>query len=135
MNIYTYTEPEIYLKDMLQMKKRRNPQFSLRAWARLLGMKTHTPLQLMLVSKRPIPKKYIPLFGKSLTLALDEIEYLELMIDHQRAKNPKVKEIAYKKMMEVRNVRLGVETETAETAEMIIPTQTNEIESTINLNN
>jgi uncharacterized protein (TIGR02147 family) len=135
MNIYTYTEPEIYLKDMLQMKKRKNPQFSLRAWARLLGMKTHTPLQLMLASKRPIPKKYIPLFGKSLTLALDEIEYLEIMIDHQRAKNPKVKEIAYKKMMEVRNARLGTETESAPTEEMMIPNRVNEVDNTINLNN
>lgn len=135
MNIYTYTEPEIYLKDMLQMKKRKNPQFSLRAWARLLGMKTHTPLQLMLASKRPIPKKYIPLFGKSLTLALDEIEYLEIMIDHQRAKNPKVKEIAYMKMMEVRNARLGTETESAPTEEMMIPNRVNEVDNTINLNN
>lgn len=135
MNIYTYTEPEIYLKDMLQMKKRKNPQFSLRAWARLLGMKTHTPLQLMLASKRPIPKKYIPLFGKSLTLALDEIEYLEIMIDHQRTKNPKVKEIAYKKMIEVRNSRLGVESKISQTPEMMIPTQIIEVENTINLNN
>jgi uncharacterized protein (TIGR02147 family) len=135
MNIYTYTEPEVYLKDMLQMKKRKNPQFSLRAWADLLGMKTHTPLQLMLASKRPIPKKYIPLFGKSLTLALDEIEYLEIMIDHQRAKNPKVKEIAYKKMMEVRNARLGTETESAPTEEMMIPNRVNEVDNTINLNN
>lgn len=113
MNIYTYTEPEIYLKDMLYMKKRKNPQFSLRAWARLLGMKTHTPLQLMLASKRPIPKKYIPLFGKSLTLSLDEIEYLEMMIDHQRAKNPKLKEETRKRMLETRNNRLGIETEEA----------------------
>jgi len=132
MNIYTYTEPEVYLKDMLLMKKRKNPQFSLRAWARLLGMKTHTPLQLMLASKRPIPKKYIPLFGKSLTLSLDEIEYLELMIDHQRAKNPKVKEIAFKKMIEVKNNRIGVETSDDEITQMI-PTQSNE-EISISLN-
>lgn len=86
MNIYTYTEPEIYLKEMLAAKKEKNPQFSLRAWARLLGMKTHTPLQLMLASKRPIPKKYIPLFGKSLALKEEEVAYLEVMIDHQRAR-------------------------------------------------
>lgn len=87
MNIYTYSEPNVYLKDMLQLKKSKNPQFSLRAWARLLGMKTHTPLQLMLAGKRPIPKKYIPLFGKSLVLEDHEIAYLEAMIDHQRARN------------------------------------------------
>lgn len=87
MNIYSYTQPEIYLKDMLAAKKEKNPQFSLRAWARLLGMKTHTPLQLMLASKRPIPKKYIPLFGKSLSLSEEDVHYLEIMIDHQRARN------------------------------------------------
>lgn len=136
MNIYTYTEPEVYLKDMLYMKKRKNPQFSLRAWARLLGMKTHTPLQLMLASKRPIPKKYIPLFGKSLTLSLDEIEYLELMIDHQRAKNPKLKDETRKKMLEVRNARLGIETEQEVTVPDELMNKSTEIAADIiNLNN
>lgn len=136
MNIYTYTEPEIYLKDMLYMKKRKNPQFSLRAWARLLGMKTHTPLQLMLASKRPIPKKYIPLFGKSLTLSLDEIEYLEMMIDHQRAKNPKLKETTRKRMLERRNSRLGIETEEAtEVPNELMGTTIASDVSNINLNN
>tara|TARA_B100001971_G_scaffold215195_1_gene260237 strand:+ start:61887 stop:62297 length:411 start_codon:yes stop_codon:yes gene_type:complete len=136
MNIYTYTEPEIYLKDMLYMKKRKNPQFSLRAWARLLGMKTHTPLQLMLASKRPIPKKYIPLFGKSLTLSLDEIEYLELMIDHQRAKNPKAKELAKKKMLDVRNARLGIDTtEGVEVPDELMNKSTEIASEIINLNN
>lgn len=133
MNIYTYTEPEVYLKDMLLMKKRKNPQFSLRAWARLLGMKTHTPLQLMLASKRPIPKKYIPLFGKSLMLSLDEVEYLELMIDYQRAKNPRVKDIALNKMMEVKNSRIGsIETSNDSVETVIIPSASTE-EININL--
>lgn len=102
MNIYAYGRPEIYLKDKLQEKKGKNPQFSLRAWARLLGMKTHTPLQLMLASKRPIPKKYIPLFGKSLELSASELEYLEVMIDLQRAKKNEDKEHFFQKMQKLR---------------------------------
>ncbi|MBC76308.1 MAG: hypothetical protein CME64_09860 [Halobacteriovoraceae bacterium] len=107
MNIYTYTRPELYLKDMLAAKKEKNPQFSLRAWARLLGMKTHTPLQLMLASKRPIPKKYIPLFGKSLNLSDEEIVYLEIMIDHQRARNEEQKKKCFDRMQNVRNSKLS----------------------------
>lgn len=107
MNIYTYTKPEVYLKDMLAAKKQKNPQFSLRAWARLLGMKTHTPLQLMLASKRPIPKKYIPLFGKSLTLSEEEVIYLEAMIDHQRARTEAAKTEKLAKMNAIREEKLG----------------------------
>ncbi|MEX0798144.1 MAG: TIGR02147 family protein [Bacteriovoracaceae bacterium] len=107
MNIYTYTQPEIYLKDMLSAKKQKNPQFSLRAWARLLGMKTHTPLQLMLASKRPIPKKYIPLFGKSLSLSEEEVGFLEVMIDHQRARNPIEKNLQLNKMNAIKREKLG----------------------------
>ncbi|MCO4754777.1 MAG: TIGR02147 family protein [Bacteriovoracaceae bacterium] len=116
MNIYTYTQPEIYLKEMLAEKKRKNPQFSLRAWARLLGMKTHTPLQLMLASKRPIPKKYIPLFGKSLNLSDEEVIYLEVMIDHQRARSEADKKKCFERMQSVRSLKL-TETQEVETTE------------------
>ena len=107
MNIYTYSRPEIYLKDMLASKKERNPQFSLRAWARLLGMKTHTPLQLMLASKRPIPKKYIPLFGKSLNLNDEEVVYLEAMIDNQRARTDADKTAARTRMLSIQSSKVG----------------------------
>lgn len=107
MNIYTYTQPEIYLKDMLAEKKEKNPQFSLRAWARLLGMKTHTPLQLMLASKRPIPKKYIPLFGKSLSLTEQEVAYLEVMIDHQRARNEKDKAAHKNRLVSIQKAKMA----------------------------
>lgn len=107
MNIYTYNRPETYLKDMLASKKERNPQFSLRAWARLLGMKTHTPLQLMLASKRPIPKKYIPLFGKSLNLNDEEVVYLEAMIDNQRARTDADKTAARTRMLSIQSSKIG----------------------------
>ncbi len=111
MNIYTYNRPEIYLKDMLAAKKERNPQFSLRAWARLLGMKTHTPLQLMLASKRPIPKKYIPLFGKSLNLNEEEVVYLEAMIDNQRARTEADKVAAKTRMLSIQSSKVGEKVE------------------------
>ncbi len=114
MDIYTYTRPELYLKDMLAAKKEKNPQFSLRAWARLLGMKTHTPLQLMLASKRPIPKKYIPLFGKSLNLSDEEVIYLEIMIDHQRARNEEQKKKCFDRMQNARNTKLSQNEEASE---------------------
>lgn len=125
MNIYTYNRPEIYLKDMLAAKKERNPQFSLRAWARLLGMKTHTPLQLMLASKRPIPKKYIPLFGKSLNLNDEEVVYLEAMIDNQRARTEADKTAAKTRMLAIQSSKVGEKVEVA-------PSET---KSTINFNN
>lgn len=124
MNIYAYTRPETYLKEMLAAKKEKNPQFSLRAWARLLGMKTHTPLQLMLASKRPIPKKYIPLFGKSLSLSEEETAYLEAMIDHQRARTEKDKAASKTRMLAMQKRKLdelGVETDQPDPSQEVDP--------------
>ena len=58
-----------------------------------MGLKTHAPLHLMLQRKRPIPKKYLPHFIKSLNLSPLEGIYLENLLEYQRAKNPQSKEL------------------------------------------
>lgn len=103
MDVYQYNRAESLLKDLHLKKKEGDPKFSLRGWSRELGMKTHTPLQLMLASKRPIPKKYIPGFRQTLNMSEDEITYLEALIDFQRAKKDQVKKEALERVVEIKS--------------------------------
>jgi len=88
-----YLDPAAFLKDALDEKRKNNPNFSLRAWAQRLGMKSHGPLHAMLSSQRNIPKKYIPLLIKSLGLEKKEAKFFELLVDLQRSKSIEEKEL------------------------------------------
>ena len=86
VNIYRYIDPLSYLKDSLQEKQTRNAKFSLRSWARDLGINEATILSQILNGKRAIPLHYISKFTKGLRLKNKEAEYLEAIIEAHEAK-------------------------------------------------
>lgn len=98
LSIYSYNNASAFLKDAWQEKKKRNPAFSLRAWATKIGFENNAPLSLMLSGKRPVPKKYLPVFIDDLNLSPHEGVYLETLVDFTNAKNPKQKEYYFKRL-------------------------------------
>ena len=92
ISIYNYLEPANYLKDRLAILKDEIPGFSLRAWSKHLGMKSHGPLHAILNKQRRIPKKLVPIFIKTLKLDKQELRYFEILVDFQRSKTPQEKE-------------------------------------------
>ena len=92
VNVFEYLEPSDYLKDSLKVLKEGNSSFSLRAWAKQLGMKSHAPLHDILNKKRKIPKNLVPVLIKSLKLSGKQREYFEALVDFQRAKSIQEKE-------------------------------------------
>jgi len=86
IDIFSYTDPSLYLRDQWLLKKKKNGNFSIRAWAFNLGIKSHSQLHQMLYAKRSIPKKYIPCLIKNLALTKKESDYFELLLDIQQAK-------------------------------------------------
>lgn len=68
-SIFAYEEPTSFLKDAWESKKRKNPNFTIRAWAQSMGMKAHNPLYEVIRGKRKVPKSYIPVLVKSLSLS------------------------------------------------------------------
>ena len=68
-------EPRQLLKDELARRSERNPHYSLRAFARSLGM-SHTVLSLVLSGKRPLSKKAAVLVATALALTPDEAHAL-----------------------------------------------------------
>jgi uncharacterized protein (TIGR02147 family) len=74
-SIYEYLNPLDFLRDHLKERQDRNPRFSLRAWAKLMGLEGHTPVHQILAGKRAIPKKYLPQIVAALNLNCHEAMY------------------------------------------------------------
>lgn len=91
LSIYNYNDFHTFLRDSLKAKKRKNPSFSLSAWAKQLGFENSSPLSLTLKGKRSLPKKYLPDVVSSLGLTSEEGLYLEALIDLSKAKTPEQK--------------------------------------------
>ena len=101
MNIIHYQHAHQFLKDSWLQKREKNPGFSLRAWAKQMGMSTHTTLTLMLNGKRDIPKKYVPVLIKSLMLTAREGLYLEMLIGYNQSKTVHEKELYSTRLQEL----------------------------------
>ncbi|MBD67046.1 MAG: hypothetical protein CME62_17725 [Halobacteriovoraceae bacterium] len=86
--IYDYIDAVDFVNDKFAEIQQRSPGFSLRAWARQLGMKSHGPLHAILRKQRKIPKNLVIPLIKSLKLEKDEEKYFETLVDLSRAKKP-----------------------------------------------
>ncbi len=93
ISIYDYLSAEVFVADAWKWKKERNAQLSVRAWAKQLGMKYHSPLHQIILGNRKIPKHYVPLLAMNLKLNKKESLYLETLIDLHKAKTSQEKEI------------------------------------------
>lgn len=100
--IYHYVDAADFLKDSLDEIKKRNQQFSLRAWAYSLGFKSHGPLHAILNKKRAVPAKLVPALVKSLKLDKKEAQFLEAMVLLQKTKNADQKEFYIKRLQSLR---------------------------------
>lgn len=98
LTIYEYEQANKFLHAAWEEKKNRNPNFSMRAWAKKLGLQNISPLSLMLNGKRPIPKKYIPNFIEDLGLTSLEGMYLENLVEYNRATETSKKEFYLKRL-------------------------------------
>ena len=98
LSIYEYQKPEEFLRDTWSEKKKRNPSFTIRAWANQMNIKHHNSLHEMVIGKRKVPKSTIPLLIKSLSLDTSEGMYFELMVDYARSKTVEEKTIYVERM-------------------------------------
>ena len=93
MDTFSYLSSSKLLKDSFLLKKERSPSFSIRAWAKTLGLNSHGPLQQVLAGKRALPKKYLPAIKKSLSLTKKELDYLSLLIDLEKSSSEEEKHL------------------------------------------
>lgn len=88
LDIYKYTEFHKYLTDAWREKRARNRSFSMTAWAHQMGLENSSPLSLAFKGKRALPKKYLPQIIRTLDLDSHQAQYLEVLLDLSRAREP-----------------------------------------------
>jgi uncharacterized protein (TIGR02147 family) len=86
MSVFSYTDPAPYLSDAFAQKKKKNPSFSIRSWAKSIGLESHTPLNLAMTGKRSLSRKHIPALIESLGLNKKEALYFENLVNLSGAK-------------------------------------------------
>jgi uncharacterized protein (TIGR02147 family) len=86
LSIFKYDNPALFLRDSWNRKRAYNKNFTLRAWAQLLGISSHGTFYQMVQGKRPLPKKYVKPLSDSLKLSSKESLFLETLIDFSKAK-------------------------------------------------
>lgn len=86
LSIFSYESPSLFLRDSWNIKRAYNKNFTLRAWAKQLGISSHGTFYQMVQGKRPLPKKYVRSLAESLKLSPKESIYLETLIDFSKAK-------------------------------------------------
>ena len=101
LSIYQFGNPKDYLAQVLEEKKRKNPQFSLRSWAKQMGFQSHNSLYQVIKGERSMPKSFLPKLQGSLKLNAKELRYLETLIDLNKAKDIKEKEMYLEKLRKI----------------------------------
>lgn len=87
LTVFNYDDPALYLRDAWNKKRVFNKNFTVRAWAKQLGISSHGSFYQIIQGKRPLPKKFVMPLSQSLELDAKEALYLETLIDYRKAKS------------------------------------------------
>ena len=85
--IYNYSQPKEIVTAILRERQKRNPNYSLRAWAKQLGLANHTLLSLIMRGKRKLKASLAQKMIASLNLGKKERKYFELLVLLDNAKD------------------------------------------------
>lgn len=100
-SIYDYQCPNLFLKDVWQKKRVFNRNFTLRAWAKQLGISSHGTLYQIVNDQRNLPKKYVYKIAESLKMNSKEALFFEILIDYKNSKSEEQKNFYSRRMHEV----------------------------------
>jgi len=114
LDVYEYSDPNVFLRDVWLEKKKKNPAFSMRAWAKMLGFQSNAQLSLMLAGKRKILKGNLSKLVESLQLSPKEGLYLETLAAVKYAKSP-VQQSYYTQQLRELNPNCSVQMTEVET--------------------
>lgn len=91
--IFRYLSARRFVVDQVERRKRGDRSFSIRKWAKEMGMPTHTLLVMALQGKRTFTLKQAPLLSKGLGLTTPEQLYFQCLIQYENAKTDEEREL------------------------------------------
>ncbi len=100
-NIFEFSDPTEFLRDVLRKKKQINPRFSMRAWARQMGLKNQSLLSLILQEKRRLKSSIAGQIRRSLQLSPQEQKYFDLLVLFRNAETDEERAFYQEALLEV----------------------------------
>lgn len=91
ITVYNYEDPRQFLLDYLADRQKQDPEFSVRRWAREMGMNSHALLVMLLQGKRPLRVNHVPFLAKGMNLPSQERLYLQALIQFAAASSTEEK--------------------------------------------
>jgi uncharacterized protein (TIGR02147 family) len=89
--IYQFVDSGSFLEAVLCEKRKRNPGFSLRSWARQIGLQHPMTLSRVLRKQRKLPVELVQKIAKQLKMPKEELEYWQLLSLAENAKSTEEK--------------------------------------------
>ncbi|MAY80721.1 MAG: hypothetical protein CL930_08040 [Deltaproteobacteria bacterium] len=87
-DVHNYLDYRIFLSDWLQWKKEASPRFSHRGFVRRVGQKSPSLLVDIVAGRRSMTPDMITSFAKEMKLKVEAKQFLELLIDLDKAGTP-----------------------------------------------
>lgn len=92
-SIYDYQSPRRYLLDILVSRQRKDPSFSVRKWAKEMGLTSNAHLVMLLQGKRSIRLQHAGFLAKGLAHSSQEQLYFQALIQFENAPTPEEKQL------------------------------------------
>jgi len=83
--VYNYQSPRQFLLDYLSNRQKTDPNFSVRKWAKEMGLKTHSLLVMLLQNKREIRIQHCDFLCKGSNLDTNEKAYFKTLVQYKDA--------------------------------------------------
>jgi len=93
LSVFQYASARRFLLDAVEQKQKQESKFSIRQWAKDMGMSSHVLMVLVLQGKRNLTLKQVPFLSKGLNLSTPERMYFQALIQMDQAKSPEEKEL------------------------------------------
>jgi uncharacterized protein (TIGR02147 family) len=109
-DIYNYTDPADFLNFELEMRKGKNPKYSLRAWSRQLGFENPAFLSQILLKKRKLKLELAQKLSAQMKLSAPEAKYFQSLVLLANAKGDEEKRLLTEVLEDLRPRKVAAHT-------------------------
>lgn len=102
VSIYDYFDYRQFLKDFTEFKRRSDPRFNLRDFAKEIGLKSPGLIQMIYKGKRKITTKTREAFAKGFEIQGKEKVYFNTLIDYNHENDPVSKTALFDALLQLR---------------------------------
>jgi uncharacterized protein (TIGR02147 family) len=105
INVYDYVDYQLFLRDLIESRKKENAWFSYRYLAARLSM-DHSNFIKIVMGKRHVSGKNAASIAKVFKFNPKEAEYFKTLVEFNKAKNQAKTKLLFEKLIAIKNISL-----------------------------